>query len=87
MKNWMTYEKIQELKRNHLNKSQVSRRLQIDYKTVAKYWDMPPDEFSTCRNRTQRRRRKADVYKDFILNLSAEIAGVPVGSNKLVMTP
>lgn len=30
----MTYEKIQELKRNHLNKSQVSRRLCIDYKTV-----------------------------------------------------
>ena len=63
----MTYEKIQELKRNHLNKSQVSRRLHIDYKTVTKYWDMPPDEFSTCRNRAQRRKRKADVYKDFIV--------------------
>ena len=67
MKDWMTYEKIQELKRNHLNKSQVSRRLHIDYKTVTKYWDMPPDEFSTCRNRAQRRKRKADVYKDFIV--------------------
>ena len=63
----MTYEKIQELKRNHLNKSQVSRRLCIDYKTVAKYWDMPPDEFSTCKNRAQRRRRKADAHKDFIV--------------------
>ena len=63
----MTYEKIQELKRNHLNKSQVSRRLNIDYKTVTKYWDMPPDEFSACKNRAQRRRRKADVYKDFIV--------------------
>jgi len=67
VKNWMTYEKIQELKRNHLNKSQVSRRLCIDYKTVAKYWDMPPDEFSTCKNRAQRRRRKADAHKDFIV--------------------
>ena len=67
MKDWMTYEKIQELKRNHLNKSQVSRRLCIDYKTVAKYWDMPPDEFSTCKNRAQRRRRKADAHKDFIV--------------------
>ena len=67
MKDWMTYEKIQELKRNHLNKSQVSRRLNIDYKTVTKYWDMPPDEFSACKNRAQRRRRKADVYKDFIV--------------------
>jgi hypothetical protein len=63
----MTYEKIQELKRNHLNKSQVSKRLHIDYKTVTKYWDMPPDEFSTCRNRAQRRKRKADAYKDFIV--------------------
>ena len=67
MKDWMTYEKIHELKRNHLNKSQVSRRLHIDYKTVSKYWDMPPDEFSSCRNRAQRRRRKADDYKDYIV--------------------
>ena len=61
------YEKIQELKRNHLNKSQVSRRLNVDYKTVSKYWDMPPDEFSACRNRAQRRKRKADAYKDFVV--------------------
>ena len=67
MKDWMTYEKIQELKRNHLNKSQVSRRLHIDYKTVTKYWDMPPDEYSACRNQAQRRKRKADAYKDFIV--------------------
>ena len=40
MKDWMIYEKIQELKRNKLNKSQVSRRLGIDYKTVLKYWDI-----------------------------------------------
>jgi transposase len=63
----MTYEKIQELKRNHLNKSQVSRRLHIDFKTVSKYWDMPADEFSACMDRAQRRRRKADDYKDFIV--------------------
>ena len=64
----MTYEKIQELKRNHLNKSQVARRLHVDYKTVSKYWDMPPDEFSACMNRAQRRSRKADVYKEFIVS-------------------
>ena len=67
MKDWMTYEKIQELKRNHLNKSQVSRRLHVDYKTVTKYWDMPPDEFSACKNRAQRRKKRADAYKDFIV--------------------
>ena len=46
MKSWMIYEKIQEMKRNKLNKSQVSRHLGIDYKTVMKYWDMPPDGFA-----------------------------------------
>ena len=64
----MTYEKIRELKRNHLNKSQVSRRLQIDFKTVAKYWEMTPEEFSKRENRAQRRRKKADAYRDFVLN-------------------
>ena len=50
MKDWMIYEKIQELKRNKLNKSQVSRRLGIDYKTVLKYWDMKPDGFAKTRD-------------------------------------
>ena len=68
MKDWMIYEKIQELKRNHLKKSQVSKRLNIDYKTVTKYWDMEPDEFSACRNRAQKRKRKADDHKDFIVS-------------------
>lgn len=68
MKDWMTYEKIQELKRNHLNKAQAARRLHVDYKTISKYWDMPPDEFSECRNRAQRRKRKADIYKDYIVS-------------------
>ena len=68
MKNWMTYEKIQELKRNHLNKSQVAKRLHIDYKTVSKYWNMQPDEFMECTNRAQRRKRKADIYKEYIVS-------------------
>ena len=64
----MTYEKIQELKRNHLNKAQVARRLHADYKTISKYWDMPPDEFAEYKNRAQRRKRKADIYKDYIVS-------------------
>ena len=68
MKEWMTYEKIQELKRNHLNKSQVSRRLQIDYKTVTKYWDMSADAFAEATNRAGRRRKKADDYQKFVLS-------------------
>lgn len=67
MKTWMIYEKIQELKRNHLKKSQVSKRLGIDYKTVLKYWDMPPDEFARTRSKSQVRAKKADVYKDYVV--------------------
>lgn len=68
MKDWMTYEKIQELKRIHFSKAKVAQKLCVDYKTVSKYWDMPPDEFAECRNRAQRRKRKADIYKDYIVS-------------------
>lgn len=69
MKNWMIYEKIQELKRNKLNKSQASRRLGIDYKTVLKYWDMPPDEYAEKLKTSESRRKKSDKYKEFALKL------------------
>ena len=68
MKDWMTYEKIHELKRFHFSKAKTAQKLHVDYKTVLKYWDMPPDEFAECKNRTQRRRRKADIYKDYIVS-------------------
>ena len=63
----MNYAKIQELKRNHFNKNQVALRLDIDYKTVMKYWDMPPDEFAAHHNRAQRRKKKADIYRDYVV--------------------
>ena len=68
VKNWMTYEKIQEFKRNKLNKSQVARRLKIDYKTVAKYWDMPPDVYAEKLNEAKSRTKKADQYKDYVVS-------------------
>lgn len=71
MKDWMIYEKIQEMKRNKLNKSQVSRRLGIDYKTVLKYWDMPPDDFANARQCAERRRKKADLIIIFISHASS----------------
>ncbi len=65
MKSWMIYEKIQEMKRNKLNKSQVSRRLGIDYKTVMKYWDMPPDGFAEKKTQAKVRAKKSDKLKVF----------------------
>lgn len=46
MINWMNYGKIQEYKRNGLKKSQAARRLGVDYKTILKYWDMSPAQYT-----------------------------------------
>ena len=67
MKSWMIYEKIQELKRHKLNKSQTSKKLGIDFKTVSKYWDMPPDEFAEARKNAGSRHKKADIYRNYVV--------------------
>lgn len=67
MVDWMMYGKIQEKKRNGLNKSQTSRQLSIDYKTVLKYWDMTPDDYSATKQAANTRAKKADRYKGFVL--------------------
>lgn len=68
MVDWIMYGKIQEKKRDGLNKSQTSRRLGIDYKTVLKYWDMTPDDYSATRIAADCRTKKADRYKEFVLD-------------------
>ena len=55
------------MKRNKLNKSQVNRHLGIDYKTVMKYWDMPPDGFAKKQIQAKERTKKSDKYKDIVL--------------------
>lgn len=67
MTDWMSYMKIQELKRDHLNKSQVSRQLGLDYKTVCKYWDMPAERYAETKKASKKRAKKADSHKDFVV--------------------
>ena len=67
MVNWKMYGKIQEQKRKGLNKSQVSRNLEIDYKTVLKYWDMTADDYAKTKEFAESRSKKADKYKDCVL--------------------
>lgn len=67
MIDWMDYGKIQEYKRNGLKKSQVARRLEVDYKTILKYWDMSPGEYAETAQASKKRRKKADEYKDFVV--------------------
>ena len=67
MVDWIMYGKIQEHKRNGLNKSQTKRRLGIDYKTVLKYWDMEPDDYAASKAFADNRSKKADKYKSFVI--------------------
>ena len=67
MVDWIMYGKIQELKRNGLNKSQVSRRMKIDYKTVLKYWDMSPENYAVVIMLAKSRSKKADEYKPYVV--------------------
>ena len=67
MKNWMDYMKIQELKRDHLNKSQASRMLGLDYKTISKYWNMPAEVYAKVSEASKTRRKKPDDHKEFVV--------------------
>lgn len=61
------YGKVQEKKRKGLNKSQASRDLGVDYKTILKYWDMTPDEYAATKAGASSRTKKAERYKPFVL--------------------
>ena len=63
----MDYGKIPEYKRSGLKKSQVARRLDVDYKTILKYWDMSPSKYTETAQASKMRRKKADEYKDFVV--------------------
>ena len=67
MIDWMDGWILEEYKRNGLKKSQVARRLEVDYKTILKYWDMSPTEYAEAEQASKKRRKKADEYKDFVV--------------------
>lgn len=64
-KGWRLFSEIKNLKGNGLKKSQIARYLGVDYKTVSKYFNMTPDEFSDLNRK--RKKKKLDIYKDHIL--------------------
>ena len=61
MIDWIMYAKIHELKRLKYKKAKVAQKLRISRETVAKYWDMPPDEYAASCGK--HRERKPDKYK------------------------
>jgi len=67
LKGWNLFGEVKQYKAMGLNKSQVQRTLNINYKTVDKYWDMPPDEYAQLCIDAKCRSKKIDKYKDEIL--------------------
>lgn len=66
------FAKIKEQKLNGFKKSQASRNLNLDYKTVSKYWDMTNEEYINLNKKSKARTKKADKYKDNILEWISE---------------
>ncbi len=61
------YSEIHQLKQIGLKKAQVARKLEIDVKTVSKYWEATPDEFAAMRQKSKSRSKKLKHYRDIIL--------------------
>jgi hypothetical protein len=61
------FSEIKQYKTLDFNKSQVERTLNINCKTVRKYWDMTPGEYSKATIESKNRHKKIDIYKDDIL--------------------
>jgi transposase len=61
------YAKIMELKALGYKKLRAARQLNIDTKTVHKYWDMTEDEYLAYLDETRERSKIMDPYRDFVL--------------------
>lgn len=62
------YAKIQDLKTKGYKKQRAARELDIDVKTVRKYWDMNEDEYASYQLDTRERTKIMDKYHDFVLD-------------------
>lgn len=62
------FAKIKEHKSKGFNKSQTSRNLALDYKTIDKYWNMTNEKYIGYVENRKSRSKKVDKYKDIILD-------------------
>ena len=62
------FAEIKRLRNLKLKKTQVSKKLGIDYKTVTKYWNMKEDEYLKLLDASKSRYKKVDIYKEEILS-------------------
>jgi transposase len=61
------YSEIHQLKALGLKKAQVAKRLEIDVKTVTKYWEASPEQFHQIQQGSRSRTKKLKCYRDTIL--------------------
>ncbi len=61
------YSEIHQFKKLGLKKAQVARNLNLDVKTVSKYWDATPEQFQDIKQVGKKRSRKLKDYRDVIL--------------------
>lgn len=48
MIDWYMYNEIQKLKSMGFSKSRTAHKLQINFRTVSRYWDMPPADYAAA---------------------------------------
>jgi hypothetical protein len=71
------FSEIRQLKQIGLKKAQMARKLEIDVKTVSKYWEATPDEFAAMRQKGKNRSKKLKHYRDMILKWSRLLNSEP----------
>ena len=62
------YSEIQKLKKLGYKKQRAARQLEIDTKTVRKYWDMDEDEYIAMHVESKERTKMLDPYREYILD-------------------
>jgi transposase len=72
MKGWNMYSQIHQLKERGFKKAKVARKLNINVKTVSKYWDMAPDEYYELLVNSRQRRGYLKQYEEQIIGWLTE---------------
>jgi hypothetical protein len=67
MLGWSMYSKIQQYKELGFNKSQIAGKLEINIKTVRKYWVLRPEEMAEMKY--QKRNSKYSEYEGVMVEI------------------
>jgi len=62
------YAEIQNRKKLGYKKQRAARELNVDTKTVRKYWDMAEEEYITQQYESKERRKNMDPYREYVLD-------------------